>query len=534
MTTPAAERRRRMGLLSGTGLAVALGLLTFVNLLADRFFVRFDWTNHRRYSLSPATKSLLRSLEDPVILRLYLSPGLPQPYASQGRYIQELLHEYRTAGHGKVTLDIKSPDESDAWVMETRRLNIQPGRFTQVASDQFQVREGYMGLALFYQDKQDVIPFIKETDNLEYEISSRVRLMTQKSKKTLFFVSNHQEVSPDFIRQGPAGRLFDEFRVETPSLSTATVGRRPDGLFLLGPQRSLSPEELDALDQALVDGIPVAVALNRRVIMPQNFRSMAQVTGLEPWLEHYGVNVSREFLMDEQCQNIAMRSAETTFYVKYWPFVLSNDLNREHLATRDLDVLGFPYANPLSFNFSGASTLKGTVLARSSAKSWVWPGLYNVDPPSLFAQLKSESPATFDKSGKRDQLGPFPLAVVVEGATTTYRTPSRPIPNLRLVVLGTSFFANPQVPNPEGNALSILALAHWMTQESNYLAIPPKDSPFRPLRPVSNGLRRTAKAAGYFLIPALIVLAGFLHWRRRQILRARVQRAHARTEAPRA
>ncbi|HMU95150.1 MAG TPA: hypothetical protein PKA08_00025 [Elusimicrobiota bacterium] len=246
------------------------------------------------------------------------------------------------------------------------------------------------------------------------------------------------------------------------------------------------------------------------------------------------MNVSREFLMDEQCQNIAMRSAETTFYVKYWPFVLSNDLNREHLATRDLDVLGFPYANPLSFNFSGASTLKGTVLARSSAKSWVWPGLYNVDPPSLFAQLKSESPATFGKSGKGDQLGPFPLAVVVEGATTTYRTPSRPIPNLRLVVLGTSFFANPQVPNPEGNALSILALAHWMTQESNYLAIPPKDSPFRPLRPVSNGLRRTAKAAGYFLIPALIVLAGFLHWRRRQILRARVQRAHARTEAPRA
>lgn len=534
MTTPAAERRRRLGLLSGTGLALSLGLLTFVNLLADRFFVRLDWTSHRRYSLSPATRSLLNSLEDPVILRLYLSPGLPQPYESQGRYLRELLHEYRSAGRGKVTVDIKSPDESDAWVLETRRLNIQPGRFTQVASDQFQVREGYMGLALFYQDKQDVIPFVKETGNLEYEISSRVRSMTQKSKKTLYFISNHQEVSPEFIRQGPAGRLFDEFIVDTPALSTASLVHRPDGIFLLGPQRSLTPAELDALDQALVDGIPVVVALNRRVIMPQNFRSMAQVTGLEPWLEHYGVSVSREFLMDEQCQNIAMRSAQTTFYVKYWPFVLSNDLNKEHLATRDLDVLGFPYANPLSFTFNGPSTLRGTVLARSSAKSWVWPGLYNVDPPSLFTQLKSESPATFAKSGKSDQLGPFPLAVVVEGSTTTHRTPARPIANLRLVVLGTSFFANPQVPNPEGNALSILALAHWMTQESNYLAIPPKDSPFRPLRPVSNGVRRAAKAAGYFLIPTLIVLAGFFHWRHRRILRAHVQRVYARPEAPRA
>lgn len=526
MRSTTAERRRRLGVLSGTGLALIAGLLIVANLLGDRLFFRWDLTHRGRYSLSPATRRLLRSLEDPVTFRLYLTPGLPQPYGTQGRYIRELLNEFRSAGRGKVVLDLRSPDNSDQTLMETRRLQVYPGRFTQVASDQFQVREGYMGLVIFHQDRQDALPFIQDPSNLEYEITSRLRVLTQTSKKTLHFVSNHDEVSPRFIREGPAGRLFDEFNVLSPALSTAAVAEKPDAIFLLGPQRQLTPEEVRALDDALAAGIPVVVALNRRVIYPQNFRSMAQVTGLEDWLAHYGVNLSREFVMDDRCQNIAMRSGGAAFFVKYWPFVMANDLDRAHPATRDLDALGFPYAHPVTFNFAGPSTVRGTVLARSSAQSWVWNGLYNVDPPSLFTQFKAEPPAGFARAGKADQIGPFPLAVVVEGSTTTFRAPAAPVGRLKLVVIGTSFFANPQAPAPPGNALFILNLAHWLTQEGEFLSIPPKGSVFRPLRSLPGAARFAAKLAGHFLPPLLVVAAGLLHWRHRRTLRARVKREY--------
>ncbi len=512
------DRKLRLTFVSGTGVLFFLAILAFVNLLADRFFHRLDLTADRRYSLSEASRQLIRSLEDPVLARFYLTPSLPQPYESQGRYILDLLQEYRTASGGAFHIETIVPDNSDAMAYELHRLKLQTARFTQRASDQFQVREGYMGLVFYYQDKMEILPFVREVDNLEYEISSRLRVMSRGEKKTLFFISNHNEVSPNFIKEGPAGRLFDEFRVESTRVGKEDPGVKPDAIFFLGPKALVKPEELEALDAYISSGVPVVIALNRRVVFPQNFRSIAQATGLEEYLEHYGVSIDRDFVMDEQCQNMAMQSRETSFYVKYWPFPMATDLNRENPALRNLDVLGFPYAHGLSPSFEEPSALRYTWLARSSKRSWVWPGLYNVDPPSLFNQAKTEPPS---------QWGPFTLAALVEGSTETWSVPRRPVANLKLVVAGTSLFADPQVPNPDGNALFILAMAQWLTQEKNYLAMPPKSSPYRPLKPVPGWLRVFLKSLGYFLVPGLIVLAGLWRWKRRQEERDAVKIAFA-------
>lgn len=454
MIPPSPQNRKfRLSLISGTGVGMLFGALVFVNLLGDRFFVRFDLTSDHRYSLSKASIALVKSLEDPVLIRFYLSPGLPQPYESHGRYVRDLLQEFRSASRGKVSVDIIAPDGSETTEREFRRLNLQPGRFTQVGSDQFQVREGYIAIVLHYQDKQDVIPFVKNADNLEYDISSRLRVMSQTKKKTLFFISNHNEVSPTALKEGPAGRLFEEFRVEPIQLSKQDPGLTPDAVFLLGPQSPLTPEELDVLDGYVSSGIPLVAALNRRVVFPSNFRSIAQSTELEPFLAHYGVQVERDFVMDAICHNIAMQSKETTFLVKYFPFIKSNTLNQENRSLQGLDVLGFPFASPLTPTTTSSSTLTFTWLAKSSPHSWIWPGLYNVDPPNLQNQWQSDPPAQFEQAGRQKDLGPFTLAAVVEGSTVAFRDPRRPAPHIKLVVIGTSFFANPQVPNPEGNAL---------------------------------------------------------------------------------
>ncbi|MBL0058645.1 MAG: GldG family protein [Elusimicrobia bacterium] len=534
MIPVANNRKVQLSLVSGTGLLLVLGALAFLNLLGDRFFIRFDWTADHRYSLSRASLDLVKSLEDPVIARFYLTPGLPQPYESQGRYIRDLLQEYQTASRGKFSVETIAPDKSEETLMEFNRLNLRPARFTQVGSDQFQVREGYMGLVLHYQDKQDVIPFVKEVDNLEYEISSRLRVMSQKGKKILFFISNHNEVSPEFIKQGPAGRLFDEFRVETTRLSKEGPGMKPDVVFLLGPKSPMTPEELDALDNYVASGVPLVAALNRRVVFPDNLRSIAQATGLEPFLEHYGVQVERDFVMDDQCRNITMQDQQTIFPVKYYPLVMANDLNRQNRSLQSIDVLGFPYASALTPTLAPPSALTFTWLARSSKKSWIWPGFYNVDPVSIFNQLKTDSPSDFSRAGRQKDLGPFTLAALVEGSTVTFRDPSRPAPRVKLVVMGTSFFANPQMPNPDGNALFILSMAQWLTQEGNYLTIPPKSSPYRPLKPVPGWVRAVFKGFGYFLVPFLVLLGGVWHWRNRSIGREGIRAAFLRPRSPHA
>ena len=41
-------------------------VLVFINVLADKFFLRLDFTADKVYTLSKATKDILRSLEEPV------------------------------------------------------------------------------------------------------------------------------------------------------------------------------------------------------------------------------------------------------------------------------------------------------------------------------------------------------------------------------------------------------------------------------------------------------------------------------------
>jgi 4-amino-4-deoxy-L-arabinose transferase-like glycosyltransferase len=132
--------------------------------------------------------------------------------------------------------------------------------------------------------------------------------------------------------------------------------------------------------------------------------------------------------------------------------------------------------------------------------------------------------ATQRRAQAPSRAGPFTLAAVVEGSTATFRAPHRSVPNLKLVVLGTSYFANPQFPHPDGNPLFILALAQWLTQDGHNLAMPPKSSPYRPLRILPPWLKVLTKGMGYFFIPALIVLAGIFHWRHRRGVRADVRR----------
>lgn len=520
------QRKFRLSLMSGSGLLLLGGLLACLNLLAGRFSARWDWTAGNRYSLSAATRQLVESLPDPVVVRYYLTPDLPQPYETQARYVRDILNEFRAAARGRWAIETVVPDASDAMAFELHRVGIRSTRFSQRTADQYQVREGYMGVVLYYQDKQDVLPFINNPDALEYEIASRLRVMSRPDKKTLFFISNHDEVSPHHLKQGPAARLFAEFRVEPTRLTKEDPGLTPDAVYLLGPKNKLTDDELDVLDDYLAKGIPLVVALNRRVVFPNNLRSMAQSTGLEEYLEHYGVKVERDFIMDKQCPNVRMSIGDDVAIVRYWPFILADRLNKSHPALESLDVLGFPYGSPLVPSFAGPSPLTFTELARSSEQSWIWSSLYNVDPASLSKQAKQEQPS---------QVGPFTLAALVEGTTVTFRSPPRPVPHLRLVVMGTSFFADPQVPNPEGNALFILTLAQWLTRDGDPLSIPPKSSPYRPLKSVPDWLRSLIKGFAYFFVPGAVILAGLWRMQRREIIRESVRAAFAdRAEKPHA
>ena len=75
VAAPAPASRKQRDLLY---FAAILGLLLLFNFIAQRLFFRIDLTEEKRYTMSPATKALLRDLKQPVTITVYLTGDFPQ------------------------------------------------------------------------------------------------------------------------------------------------------------------------------------------------------------------------------------------------------------------------------------------------------------------------------------------------------------------------------------------------------------------------------------------------------------------------
>ena len=77
-------------------LLMVVGIIILLNYLSNRFFFRLDLTEEKRYSLSSATKDVLRSLEEPVTISAYFTKKLPPNYANLKRDFRDMLTDYQT------------------------------------------------------------------------------------------------------------------------------------------------------------------------------------------------------------------------------------------------------------------------------------------------------------------------------------------------------------------------------------------------------------------------------------------------------
>ena len=80
----------------------AVGALVAVNLISTRVFGRLDLTENKTYTLSKESKELVKKLPDYLTVKAFISPDLPDKITPLGRYVRDLVDEYRSASNGKL------------------------------------------------------------------------------------------------------------------------------------------------------------------------------------------------------------------------------------------------------------------------------------------------------------------------------------------------------------------------------------------------------------------------------------------------
>ena len=101
-------------------------VLVLINLVAVQFFTRLDLTQGKVYTLSDASKKIVRGLDDKLVVKAYFSEDLPPPYNQNARYLKDQLDDYKAYGGGRFQYEFIDPGSEETLEQEAQSFQIPP------------------------------------------------------------------------------------------------------------------------------------------------------------------------------------------------------------------------------------------------------------------------------------------------------------------------------------------------------------------------------------------------------------------------
>ncbi len=253
------EQRRRNGYLSLALLALAFVAAVIASNTLLRG-VRLDLTENRLYTLSPGTRSLLESIEEPVNLYLFFSeraasdiPALRQ-YATR---VTEMLEEFAAVAGDNLVLQRLDPVQFSEEEDRAAQFGLRPIGVGNRGDDVYFGLAGTNGVG-----DQGIIPAFRSDREafLEYDLATLIYSLANPNKVVVglldgasmgggFDMQIQQPTQPWVITQ-QARQLFE---VRTLPTSLETIDEDVDVLWIVHPT-NLEEQTLYAIDQFVLRG----------------------------------------------------------------------------------------------------------------------------------------------------------------------------------------------------------------------------------------------------------------------------------------
>lgn len=429
-TVPAAQvppRRRRVVALSViTSLALAAALAV-VNVAASRVVVRADLTEEGLYTLTPATKSVLRRLSDPCRIVVYWGEKVPGTAEPVRRRLRGLLEEYVAHGEGRVVVQWPKMDENGT--KDADEKGVMETSFAVLEANERSIVKSHAGLAILYEDKTASIPMLVELaeesrgfsllTDIEYQLTSRIHKLARKDTQLVGLVTDTQ--APQFNFMNPR-QPTDQFTVLASALEEVygtglrrsvdleqPVDEKLGTLVVLAP-RDWSEKKVFHLEQFLLRGGRVFLLMNPVDIdVAFGQRVPPRSSGLETWLKSIGVEVAPGVLVDfdPKGHGAAITGQGDFTRFEYWIRLQSENLDRTNPGLKDLDGTPLYFASEIVVDPKASEEAGRTVttLATTSAS-----GYRRGDAMGLNRRETKEGKA----------LGKHPVMVALQGTFTSH------------------------------------------------------------------------------------------------------------------
>lgn len=490
---------------SGLTVLLTVGILIAANILFYSLFVRWDLTSEKVFSLSPASKAMASGLEDIVNVKIYASNNLPSQFLTVRQELDDLLEEYRTYSGGKIRIETIDPTTSDELARNAAIAGIPEVQFNVYDKDRLEVAKGYFGIAITQGNRIESIPFLQDTNNLEYKLSVAIKKASLKEKPVVGYITGFGTLSAENdikISYDQLAALYDVRQVEL--AAAESISDEIDTLILAGPKETLSEAELKKLDAFLMKGGSLILLVDG-VKLEDNLMASDNEIGINGLLNKYGLGVTSGLILDESSGMANFSRGIFTYQVPYlwWPKVVGAGFNRDYPAVSGLEAVVFPWASAVTIDSGRIGDAKADIIAATTDTAWEVTQSYNLNPDIR------PTPAANRQS--------YPLAVSLSGPLkSAYGTDSTD--QARLVVVGDSEFVLDRIAGgTEDNSIFFQNLVDSLTLDDTLISIRSKGVTSRPIKELSDAARSAIRYANVLSLTVLVIAFGLIrYWLRKR------------------
>ncbi|MGZ4037907.1 MAG: gliding motility-associated ABC transporter substrate-binding protein GldG, partial [Bacteroidia bacterium] len=362
-----------------------------LNFIGTFVFTRLDWTSERRFTLSDATKKVLKEIDDIIYLKVYLQGDLSPGFARLRDETREMLDQFRAYSNKQIEYEFINPlenpnkEETDQIQRQlyekgisyevdvqrkkskTSQSNIWPGAIVS-----------YRGTETVWQiyNRQEGISREEAINNsvkeLEYGLMNTIKKLRQKRKPEVTFIEGQGELDTlrlyDFMRS--LSDYYNVNRVEIHRKLGALKGS--DAIVIAQPDSAFDEKDKFIIDQFIMKGGKVLwlvdpVNVNRDTLALKRFSlGLSNDVNLDDMLFRYGVRLNPVLVQDMTCAQIGLTVGKSAADIRLFPWLYSPIVlpDADHPIVKNLDYVKFDFAGTL--DTVSAKGIKKTILLHSS------------------------------------------------------------------------------------------------------------------------------------------------------------------------
>ena len=353
---------------------IGLMVVVIANQLISKYPLRFDLTEEKRYSISDASKQLLKSLDDVAYVEVYLDGELPSGFKRLKKSIQETLDDFQFYAGQNIEYKFIDPSQAagqqakNEFYRSIANKGIQPTNLAFTKDGNKTEKLIFPGAVVSYYGKEKAVMLLKgnqaasseerlnqSIEGLEYELSSAIRTLASDQKKKVGIVVGHGE-SDSLDIAGVRNALLEKYEVFTVDLPRREKSLdNYDALIIAKPTEAFSEKEKYKLDQFIMKGGKALFFLDAmHVDMDSAVNGGGTIAiphelNLTDLLFKYGVRVNQNYVQDIVCGNFPVVAGnmgdQPQLRMLPWPFYPVVNKFGDHSIVKNMDAVAMKFAS---------------------------------------------------------------------------------------------------------------------------------------------------------------------------------------------